>query len=146
MNPTTTLNGTPIVRPARKPIVLTIDGYLTIDAWDIAIIAEGFIHTTAGSVYEVETHTLSMQLIQLRTIGDAPTLHFVHDIAEGVHVQIVLENVAAIIRHEDEQYAGVHMRIAERGQITTLAVSLTEAEAITRRWCSLGTHPEPWLC
>lgn len=146
MIPTTTLNGSPIVRPARKPIVLTVDGYLTLDAWDIAIIADGFIHTTSGSVYEVETHKLTMMLMQMRTIGDAPTLMAVFDVAEQRQVMIVIENIAAIVRHEDEAYAGIHMRIAERGQVTTLAVSLSDAEAVTRRWCSIGNHPEPWCC
>ncbi len=146
MQPTTTLTGTPIVRAARKPIILTIDGFLTIDAWDIAMFKDGVLYLTNGSLYAVETHALSTMLIQLRTLADAPTLQFVHDVAERCTYTIVLENIAAIIRHEDEKYAGVHMRIAERGEVTTLAVSLADADTITRRWCALGTHPEPWCC
>lgn len=145
MIPATTLKGSPIIRQARKPIVLTIDGYLTIDAWDIAIIADGFVHTTSGAVYEVGGN-VGLMLTQLRTMGDAPTLLTVYDVAERRHVEIVLENLQAIVRHENERYAGVHMRIAERGEVTTLAVSLAEAETITRRWCALGNSDQPWFC
>jgi len=139
MKPTTTL--------PHKPLVMSVDGYLHIDAWSIALIRDDVLVSTSGEIFEVDVAAVTLLLLQMRTMGAAPTLIMVQNAANAKQVAIVVDHIASITRHPDDPgFATVTMQVADESGAGMLSVSASDADAIVRRWCDVAGQRDVWRC